>query len=200
MNSLEDALVDNSGLYIGKFDPFHIGHEYVIRVALSMVDKLYVIVTNSPTYEETVSLYYRRLRIRDVFPLHNLEVIDGYNPPEDDYSPEGNIKYVNWLKGLLPDTTTISMVFGNESYVRDIAHEFHANSFVVGSEFYPGVCATNVREEIKRIAALHAMGKTIDPNWKQYLQCNRVLHPTIRDAVIESIYQGYSRKYKESQR
>lgn len=37
-----------NGLFVGSFNPFHIGHEQVVRTALKFCDKLYVCVAVNP--------------------------------------------------------------------------------------------------------------------------------------------------------
>ena len=36
------------GIFAGSFNPFHIGHEYVVNVASKLVDELYVVIAVNP--------------------------------------------------------------------------------------------------------------------------------------------------------
>lgn len=51
------------GIYVGSFDPFHIGHLEVIQIALNYVDKI-IIVPNNPNKDKIFrSNLYQRLHI-----------------------------------------------------------------------------------------------------------------------------------------
>ena len=36
------------GIFAGSFNPFHLGHEYVVNVASKLVDELYVVIAVNP--------------------------------------------------------------------------------------------------------------------------------------------------------
>ena len=55
------------GLYLGKFAPFHVGHEYMIKEALKTVEDLTVLIYEAPGLTD-VPLAQRALWIREFNP------------------------------------------------------------------------------------------------------------------------------------
>lgn len=68
------------GITIGKFAPLHLGHVDMMKFALSVVDRLFVIVYDAPD-KTKVPLETRAKWIRDIFKSENVIVIEGYNAP-----------------------------------------------------------------------------------------------------------------------
>ena len=54
------------GFTIGKFAPFHKGHEYVIKTALKDMDEFYVIVYDTPQFN--IDIEAKVKWIKDEFP------------------------------------------------------------------------------------------------------------------------------------
>jgi len=70
------------GLVIGKFAPFHLGHIDLLKFALTVVDKLYVVVYHCPD-KTNIPLNQRAGWIRNTFANENVVVIDGWNAPNE---------------------------------------------------------------------------------------------------------------------
>jgi HTH-type transcriptional repressor of NAD biosynthesis genes len=68
------------GLVIGKFTQFHNGHVDLLKFALKIVDKVFVVVYHSPD-KTSVPLPERAGWIRSFFPHENIVVIEGWNAP-----------------------------------------------------------------------------------------------------------------------
>ena len=64
------------GLYLGKFAPFHVGHEYMIKEALKTVEDLTVLIYEAPGLTD-VPLAQRAQWIREFSP--KIEVIEKNN-------------------------------------------------------------------------------------------------------------------------
>jgi NadR type nicotinamide-nucleotide adenylyltransferase len=73
------------GLTLGKFAPFHKGHQLLIETAISEVDELIVLIYDDPILN--IPLAIRANWIREIYP--EITVIEGVNSPNDsDYTPE----------------------------------------------------------------------------------------------------------------
>lgn len=68
------------GLTLGKFAPFHKGHQLVIETALAEMDEVLVVIYDSPQVT-TVPLNVRAGWIRQIYPA--VQVIEGWNGPPD---------------------------------------------------------------------------------------------------------------------
>jgi len=74
------------GLTLGKYAPLHKGHQLVIETGLSEVEKMVVIIYDSPETTD-ISLAIRSEWIRSLYPT--VEVIEAWNgPSEVGYTPE----------------------------------------------------------------------------------------------------------------
>ena len=72
--------VNSHGLYLGKFAPFHLGHEHMINEALKTVKYLTVLIYEAPGLSE-VPLSRRANWIREFNP--DIEVIECADGPTD---------------------------------------------------------------------------------------------------------------------
>lgn len=95
--------MEKVGFTIGKFAPFHKGHEYLIETALKETDKLYVIVNEAKEIDLPVET--RAGWIKEKYP--DVEIIYGYHPPKqygmDDQSVKIQIDYLKSLtKEIMP--------------------------------------------------------------------------------------------------
>ena len=83
------------GFTIGKFAPFHKGHEYLIKTALEEMDKLIVIVYETDLIE--IPIEKRGEWIKNIYP--EVEIRYAYNPPKqyglDDLSVKIQMEYLS---------------------------------------------------------------------------------------------------------
>ena len=66
------------GFTIGKFAPFHKGHEYVIKTALKDMDEFYVIVYDTPQFN--IDIEAKVKWIKDEFP--NVKILKAFDSPK----------------------------------------------------------------------------------------------------------------------
>lgn len=100
------------GLTLGKFAPFHKGHEYLIQTALGEVDELYVLIYDTDLI--SIPLQVRAGWIKKIFP--SLKIIEAWDGPEG-YGDTPEIKKVQEdyiLKRL--GTTKITHFYSSEFY------------------------------------------------------------------------------------
>lgn len=132
------------GLAFGKFAPFHKGHEFFLRQALTYVDKLIVLVYNHP--ELPIPPANRRRRwIRDVMQDKRIHVIAAYDAPPSGDSPAIMHQHNRYKEELLYGLS-VDFVFCNEWYGEKTAHYFNAQRITIdpGREVYP-VSGTKIR-------------------------------------------------------
>ncbi len=101
------------GLFLGKFAPLHKGHQSVIETALREVDKLIVLLYDSP--EQTkIPLQIRANLIRALYP--KVEAIEGWTGPNEVGYTEGvKRKQENYVKSILKNRR-ITHFYSSEPY------------------------------------------------------------------------------------
>lgn len=132
-----------TGLYIGKFAPFHKGHEQLLNTALKECSKVAVVVTNDIPFDHEHPALDKVLRaywIKNAYP--EVDVRIGYNPPADDYSVAGNVNYGKWLKGIFE--YRIGYFYGGEDWTFDVARGLGAQHRWVNRDG-KGISATKIR-------------------------------------------------------
>ena len=101
------------GLILGKFAPFHIGHERLIEIAFKEVDEVTVIIYDCPNLT-SISLNVRANWIRCLFPkAHVIEGWDAPNQHED--TPEVKRAQEEYVKKVL-NGKKITHFFSSEYY------------------------------------------------------------------------------------
>lgn len=105
------------GLLIGRFQPFHLGHLFLIRKALRHIDKLVIGIgsANVKNADNPLSFEQRKLMLEKTIEEEKLKdkiirivAIDDY--PDDDV----------WLQKTLEKTGTIDTLIGNNEWVNGI--------------------------------------------------------------------------------
>ena len=103
------------GFTIGKFAPFHKGHEFLIETALNEVDELIVVVYDTPKFGYDIDM--KTKWIQDRFP--NVKIVKAYNSPSkyglDEESVKIQMDYLEKKIGdIKPDVFFSSELYGNE--------------------------------------------------------------------------------------
>jgi len=87
------------GLTLGKFAPFHIGHQYFLDSALCEVDKLIVVIYDCPNLIH-IPLNVRAGWVRKLYP--QVEVIEGWDAPnQHEDTPEVKRMQERYISGVL---------------------------------------------------------------------------------------------------
>jgi len=139
--------MEKIGFTIGKFAPFHKGHEYLIETALEQTDKVYVIVNEAQ--EINTPLEKRADWIKEKYP--QVEIIYGYNPPKqygmDDESVKIQIEYLKELtKGICP-----THFFSSEPYGEKVAQYMQVENYQVDPERKTvPVSASMIRKDLEK--------------------------------------------------
>lgn len=100
------------GLTLGKFAPFHKGHQFLIETAIQEVDELIVLIYDDPVIN--IPLAIRAGWIREIYP--EITVIEGVNSPNDTgYTSEIMKIQEDYVLEVLGNRT-ISHFYSSEPY------------------------------------------------------------------------------------
>ena len=104
-----------TGFTIGKFAPFHKGHEFLIESALKEVDELYVVVYDTPKLGYDIDTKIKW--ITDKYP--NVKILKAFDSPSkyglDEDSVKIQMEYLEKQIGdIKPDVFFSSELYGNE--------------------------------------------------------------------------------------
>lgn len=133
------------GLTLGKYAPLHLGHQLVIETALREMDRLYVLVYDSPEYTR-IPLKVRSDWIRKLYP--EVRVIEGVAAPADvGYTPEV-IRIQDEYIRLQTTGLGITHFFSSEPYGEHVSLALGA----INCQVDPGRCrvpvsATKIRRD-----------------------------------------------------
>ncbi len=107
-----------TGLIVGKFAPFHAGHEHILRIAYASTDQLVVLLYDAPDCTN-VPLAARAEWIRAAFP--NAMVVEGYNPPPRGIWNEETMQAHEDFITNAVSAHSITHVYSSESYGERLA-------------------------------------------------------------------------------
>lgn len=105
------------GFTIGKFAPFHKGHQYLIETALKEMDKVIVIVYDTDVVDTPTSV--RANWIKKLYP--NVDVRIGKNPPSQYGLDKDSVKIqMEYLSKLVKDVKPTHF-YSSEKYGKCVA-------------------------------------------------------------------------------
>jgi NadR type nicotinamide-nucleotide adenylyltransferase len=157
------------GLTLGKYAPFHKGHQFVIETALAEVDELLVIIYDSPEVTP-VPLNIRAGWIRSLYP--QVKVIEAWDgPTEVGASPEIKRQHERYILNHLK-IQGITHFYSSEFYGQHMSQALNAVNRIVDCDRKTvPISATEIRQ---------------NPfNYRHYL------HPLVyRDLVANIVFLG----------
>lgn len=140
------------GLTIGKFAPFHKGHEYLIQNALKQVEKLYILVYDTDVTD--ISTTSRKEWIEKIFKGENIEVIEAKRPPSQYGMDKKSVAIqVNYIVELLKKIKAepITHFFSSEEYGKFVAKALNAENVVIDKKRVNiPICATHIRKDLEK--------------------------------------------------
>lgn len=105
------------GIVIGRFQPFHKGHKYLIKRALERVEKLYLGIgganlkdSDNPYTSKKRVNFLKKFITEEGLSKNILGIVPLNNHPDD----------AVWLKKLLKKTGSVEVVIGNNEWVNGI--------------------------------------------------------------------------------
>ena len=115
------------GFTIGKFAPFHKGHEYLIQTALKESDELYVVIYDTDVTD--ISVEKRAKWITDRF--NDVKIIYAYDSPKqyglDDESVKIQMEYLTKKIDGIP----VNCFFSSEPYGEKVAQYLNIENRIV---------------------------------------------------------------------
>lgn len=134
------------GLYLGKFAPLHLGHEFVIKEALKIVEKLTVLVYDAPNLTD-IPLANRANWIRELnTEIEVIECSDG--PTEVTYESAGMLEHEIYILKTL-GSRKITHFFSSEPYGKHVSAALGARDIRIDQERknFP-ISASKIREDL----------------------------------------------------
>ncbi len=156
------------GLTLGKFAPFHKGHQLMIETAIKEVNELIVLIYDDPIINIPLSI--RAGWIREIYP--QIEVIEGVNSPNDSgYTPE--------IMKIQEDY--VSEVLGN----RSITHFYSSEPY--GVHMSVALNAVNRQVDISRNSIPISATKIREDAFKN----KKFIHPVVyKDLITKVVLLG----------
>ena len=135
------------GFTIGKFAPFHKGHEYLIETALKESDELYVIIYDTDVTD--ISIEKRAKWITDRF--SDVKIIYAYDSPKQYGLDDESVKIqMEYLKKKI-DGIPVNCFFSSEPYGEKVAQYLNIENRIVDmSRQQVPISAGLIRNDIEK--------------------------------------------------
>jgi nicotinamide-nucleotide adenylyltransferase len=135
------------GLIIGRFQPFHKGHLYLIKKALKQSEKIIIGIGSANVKDEKNPFSFNERKKQILTALRKNKLLNKVKKivPLDDYPDDNDY----WLKQLKKKTGFFEVVFSNNDYVNGILQSRGVK--VVSFPFYKRNIyeGTKIREKMK---------------------------------------------------
>lgn len=132
------------GFTIGKFAPFHKGHEYLIDTAIKENDEFYILINDTDVID--VPIEERAKWIQDKYP--KAHIILGRNPPKRYGMDEESIKIqTDYLKDVFKGIP-VDTFYSSEDYGTFVAKAFNIKNVKLNKEV--PISATQIRKDIEQ--------------------------------------------------
>jgi NadR type nicotinamide-nucleotide adenylyltransferase len=155
-----------SGLIVGRFNPPHLGHSFMIDWAAARVERLVVFVNTRDG--ELVPGELRAAWLAELHP--DVVVVEVRHDLDTNFDDEA--LWAEWMalfRARWPHDAGPDIVFSSDPYVSGIAERFGAEAVVVDAErTNVPISATMIRED--PAAHLHRLA----PNVRQWVEANLV--------------------------
>lgn len=134
----------STGLIIGRFNPPHLGHSFMIDWAAQRTDRLVVFVNTRDG--ELVPGHLRAQWLAELHP--HVSVVEVRHNLENDFNNEELWgKWMLLLRSRWPHDTGPHVVFSSDAYIAELARRFDAQAVVVDAERVTvPISATQIRE------------------------------------------------------
>ena len=134
------------GLFVGRFQPFHLGHFLVIQGMVKMCRKVVIVIGSSQeqrtklnpfTFEERREMIQRALQAEDIIPVYDVEIM---GIPD----VEGDEK---WVEDILAKAGDVEKVWTGTPWTKEC---FEKKGIAVQDiKEVPGISATEIRKHMK---------------------------------------------------
>ena len=118
------------GFTIGKFAPFHKGHEYLIETALQDMEEFYVIVYDTPQFNIDIDTKVKWIAKK--FP--NVKILKAFDSPKQYGLDEQSVKIqMEYLSEIIEDIP-VNYFYSSEDYGKCVAEYLNIENVVVDKE------------------------------------------------------------------
>ena len=134
------------GLFIGRFQPFHIGHFLVLQGMVKVCKKVIVVIGSSQekgteknpfSLEERKDMMQRALQAEDIIPVYDVEFVAIPDVEGDD----------QWVENILEKTGEVDKVWTGKESTKEC---FEKKGIAVQDiKEVPGISGTEIRKRIK---------------------------------------------------
>jgi len=135
------------GFTIGKFAPFHKGHEFLINSALQEMDEFYVIIYDTP--ELNIDIKTKELWIKSKFP--KVKILYAFNSPKQYGLDEKSVKIqLEYLSEIIKDIP-VKYFYSSEQYGECVANYLDIENVLVDKNRinYP-ISASMIRDDAEK--------------------------------------------------
>lgn len=155
-----------TGLIVGRFDPPHLGHSYMIDWAAKRCDDL-VVYVNSSFERDTVPGELRAAWLAELHPQVEVRVIR-HSLATDWNDEELWAKWIDLFRSRWPFESGPDAVFSSDAYVTGIAERLNADAVTVDPDrSNVPISATEIRDEpaahLDKVAL--PVRRWIESNW-----------------------------------
>ena len=118
------------GFTIGKFAPFHKGHQYLIESALKDMDEFYVVIYDTP--QLNIDIETKAKWIKNVFP--NVKILKAFNSPEQYGLDEKSVNIqMQYLSNIIKDIK-FTHFYSSEDYGKYVANYLNLENVIVDQD------------------------------------------------------------------
>lgn len=135
------------GFTIGKFAPFHKGHEYLIETALKDMDEFYVVVYDTPEFNIDINTKIKWITKK--FP--NVQILKAFNSPKQYGLDEASVKIqMEYLSKILKNIP-VNYFYSSEPYGKYVADYLNIKNVLVDKDRkkYP-ISARMIRNNVEK--------------------------------------------------
>ncbi len=125
--------MSKTALYAGSFDPFTNGHLDIVKRALSIFDKIYILIAVSPSKRPFLEKDKRKELLTELFKDDHRVVVDVWDGLLVDYAKKNKINSI--VRGLRP-TGDFEIEFQMASMNRKLNPECETVFFATGEKLY----------------------------------------------------------------
>lgn len=135
------------GFTIGKFAPFHKGHEYLINKALNEMDEFYVVVYDTPQLNIDIETKIKWISKQ----FSTIKILKAYNSPKQYGLDKKSVKIqMDYLSNIIKNIP-VTHFYSSEEYGKYVAEFLEIENVWVDKErkIYK-ISATDIRTDINK--------------------------------------------------
>ncbi len=169
----------HTALLIGRFQPFHKGHLYLLQTALSLAEEVVIALGSSNVLDEKNPLSYesRVQMLQSVLEHEGVgDRVRAIVPSPDDTSDEV------WLKTLLQNVGPFDIALGNNDWVNDVLRQAGYNALTLPDLERDIFQVTFIRQIMKDGGEWESrVPQYLIPFYRQKLTQEEDVHPSQHD-------------------